>query len=98
MIEFYCLTNRIAVYEGNIPLAKEIIRALTVGNLLGYNIRAHEKHPITLETLGEDHVEFNFKGNSFNKRFERKAPATELLDEVVRAAGFFDPRTEQFYF
>lgn len=97
MEEFYCPNTRVAVYQGNKAIPRRDLTTLTVDKLLEYNIRAQEKD-IQLESDGENHIGFNFLGATFNKRFERRAPASELLDSLVNAAGYFDPKTQQFYF
>ncbi len=97
MEEFYCPNTRVAVYQGNKPIPRRDLTTLTVDKLLEYQIRAQEKD-ILLESNGKDHISFNFLGATFNKRFEKKAPAKELLDSLVNAAGYFDIKTQQFIF
>ena len=97
MKEFYCPSSKVAIYEGKNPVSRDVIADLTVDKLFGYNIRVHNTD-IKLETLEEDHIGFNFNGATFNKRFERRAPARELLDSLVTAAGYYNPQTQEFYF
>jgi len=97
MEEFYCPNTKVAVYRESKPISIDIITTLTIDQLFEYNIKAHDKN-IKLENLEGDHIGFNFNGATFNKKFERRAPAQELLDSLVTAAGYYDPKTQQFYF